>query len=281
MVYDPEALEQYYDIEGLAEYTRHDKSPEMRIKLELHMRCLRAFVEPRSRVLEIGPGPGRFTEALADMGCRVSVVDISSEQLRLNRERAEGHGYASSIDGWLKADICDLSALEGELFDSIVAFGGPFSYVFDRRDCAIQECLSLLRPSGRLLLSVMSRWGTIHAFLQYVHPLPKEEVDAITRAGDITPETTPMAASDGHHHHMFTADELTRFLEQHCLSIEFMSASNALSTKWGELLEDRETFARILELEHEAAQSSGALDMGTHILAVASRSVRVSGRGHG
>ncbi len=271
MAYDPDSLEQYYDLTGFAEYERHDRSPEMRIKLELHLICLRSFVEADSRVLEIGPGPGRFTEALAGMGCRITVVDISSEQLRLNEERAAEQGYADSIETWLKADICDLRDLEGELFDSVVAFGGPFSYVFDRRDRALQECLNLLKPSGRLLLSVMSRWGTLHAFLQYVHPLPREEIEAIIQTGDIAPETTPKAAADGHYHHMFTADELREFLEAQLLSVQFMSASNALSTKWGELLEDQQAFARVLELEQKATQSSGALDMGTHILAVASR----------
>jgi SAM-dependent methyltransferase len=272
MVYDPEALERYYDVTGMAEYDRHDRSPEMRIKLELHMSCMRRFIEPGSRVLELGPGPGRFTEVLAEMGCRISVVDISPEQLRLNRERAEEQGYVDSIETWLKADICDMGTLHGELFDAVVAFGGPFSYVFHLRDRAMQECLALLKPSGPLLMSVMSRWGTIHSFLQYVHPLPTEELDVLVRTGDISPEVTPMAASDGHCHHMFTAEELRSFLEEHSLSVEFMSASNALSTRWNELLEDQEVFSTVLGLELEAAQSPGALDMGTHILAVARRS---------
>jgi len=272
MAYDPEAVERYYDIAGLAEYERHDKSPEMRVKFELHLSCLRCFVKPGSRVLEIGPGPGRFTEVLAEMGCRISVVDISSEQLRLNRERAQERGYTGSIDDWWKEDVCDLRALEPQLFDAIVAFGGPFSYVLDRCDRALQECMKRLEPAGRLLVSVMSKWGTIHAFLRDVHALPPEEIEAIIRTGDVTPETTPRAAADGHHFHMFTATELRRLLEDHGLAIDFLSASNAVSTKWGELLETEEAFAKILELEQKAAQSSGALDMGTHILAVASRS---------
>jgi SAM-dependent methyltransferase len=272
MTYDPKAVERRYDLAGMAEYDRHDRSPEMRMKLELHMLCLRSFVQPGSRVLEIGPGPGRFTEVLAGMGCSVVAVDISSEQLRLNRERAEGNGYADSVEAWVKADMCDLSALKTESFDSIVAFGGPFSYVFEWRDRAMRECLSVLKPRGLLLLSVMSRWGSLHAFLEYVPPLPREEVDAVVRTGDIAPDTTPQAAADGHHHHWFTADELRDFLESHDLTIEFMSASNALSTRWNELLEDGGAFARVLELERQATQAAGALDMGTHIIAVVRRS---------
>jgi SAM-dependent methyltransferase len=272
MAYDPEATERYFDAAGFGEYERHEKSPEQRIKYELHLGCLRSFVTSGSRVLEIGAGPGRFTEVLAEMSCRISVVDLSSGQLRLNRERAHERGYAASVDAWLSADMCDLSALKAERFDAIVAFGGPFSYVLDRRDRALQECLERLEPSGHLLLSVMSKWGTIHAFLRGVYDLPAEEIEAITRTGDVTPTTSPSSASDGHFFHMFTADELREFLEGHALSVDFIAASNAVSTKWSDLLEDEETFTRVLELEDEAARSSGALDMGTHILAVASLS---------
>lgn len=272
MAYNPEAVERYFDAAGFGEYERHDESSEQRIKYELHLRCLRSFVMPGSRVLEIGAGPGRFTEALAEMRCRVSVVDLSSEQLRLNRALAQERGYASSIDAWLRADVCDLNALKAERFDAIVAFGGPFSYVLDRRDRALQECLKRLEPGGRLLLSVMSKWGTIHAFLRGVYDLPAAEIEAIIRTGDVTPTTSPSSMSDGHFFHMFTADELREFLEGQSLSVEFMSASNAVSTRWSDFLENEGTFASVLELEEEATRSSGAFDMGTHILAVARRS---------
>ena len=272
MAYDSEAVERYFDEFGFGEYERHDSSPEQRIKYHLHLRCLRAFVGPGARVLEIGAGPGRFTEVLAEMQCRITVVDISSEQLRLNRERALERGYTDSVDAWLRADICDLGPLEAQRFDAIIAFGGPFSYVLDRRGRALEECVRLLEPSGRLILSVMSKWGTIHAFLHGVYDLSAEEIETVTRTGDVTATTSPSSVGGGHFFHMFTADELREFLEGHHLSVEFMSASNAVSTKWSDLLGDDKHFTTVLELEDEATRASGALDMGTHILAVARQS---------
>lgn len=272
MPYDPKAVEEFFDALGFGEYERHDKSPEQRIKYQLHLKCIESFVEPKSRVLEIGAGPGRFTEVLARMGCHVSVVDLSSEQLRLNRERAEEEGYASSVDLWLKADFCDLGPEVPGPFDAVVAFGGPLSYALDRRDLALKECVERLAPSGHLLLGVMSKWGTIHAFLDGVFEFTGEEIDAIVRTGDVTPETCPSASNDGHYFHMFTAGELRAFLERHGLSVRFMSASNAVTTTWSSLLEDASTFSAALALEEEAARAPGALDMGTHMIAVACRS---------
>ncbi len=270
--YDPTTVTRYFDELGIAEFDRFDQSPVQRLKLHLHMRCLEKHVPRGSRVLEIGAGPGRFTKALAALGCRVVVNDISSVQLRLNKERAEQNGYANAIERWLHADACDLTALRGEQFDAIVAFGGVFSYVLDRRNLALDECLSVLAPTGRLLLSVMSLWGTAHTFLKAVLEESAAQQRAVIRTGDLTPATDP---NSGHHLHMFRSAEFREFLLGHGLRIEHFSASNAVSTGWNEYLtdcgEESEVWHRIIELEEEASEEPGAWDMGTHIIAVVSR----------
>jgi SAM-dependent methyltransferase len=252
--YDSEAVVRYFDALGFEEFERHDKSPVQRIK---HA--------------DLGAGPGRFTEVLAGLGCRVTVVDLSAEQVRLNEARAYERGYAASIDRWLQADMCDLGDLGSESFDAIVAFGGPFSYVLDQRDQAMRECLGRLRPDGRLLMSVMSKWGTTHALLRSVLDLPRDEADVIVRTGDITPQTSPSSVEAGHFCHMFTSAELRDFVSSHGMRTIHLSASNALSTYSDDLLINEGHFEWVSELEHTAAASPGAVDMGTHILAVAER----------
>src|SRR5207245_1803378 len=79
-----------------------------------------------------GAGPGRFTELLHHRRARVVVADLSARQLELNRETAGVRGFASSVEAWRQLDICDLGALDATSFDGVVAFGGPFSYVFER-----------------------------------------------------------------------------------------------------------------------------------------------------
>lgn len=270
--YDPTTVTRYFDEFGIAEFDRFDQSPVERLKLHMHMRCLKKYVPSGSHVLEIGAGPGRFTEALARLGCRVVVNDISSVQLQLNKERAEQNGYASAIEQWLQADACDLAAVRGERFDVIVAFGGVFSYVLDQRDLAMDECLSVLAPTGRLVLSVMSLWGTAHAFLKVVLKGSTAQHRAVIRTGDLTLAT---ALNNGHHLHMFRSAEFREFLVGHGLNVEHFSASNVISTGWNEYLtesgEEGETWRRVIELEEAAAEEPGAWDLGTHILAVASR----------
>ena len=267
MSYDASAIERYFDELGWNEFERHEANPVQRIKLQLHYRCLTRFISRGALVLEIGPGPGRFTQVLAELGCKVVLVDISAEQLRLNERRAREFGYYECIEASIHADMCDLSAVERNDFDAIVAFGGPFSYVLDRRDEALAQCIAKLRPGGKIILSVMSMWGSTHAFLEGVLELPQEEIKAVLESGDITAQTSP--SSKGHYLHLFTAQELRAFLESQDLEVQFLSASNAVSTHWGDLLERDEYFETALRIEESATQEPGLLDAGTHIISVA------------
>ena len=41
-----------------------------------------------------------------------------------------------AVESWHQIDMCDMSAFADATFDIVVAYGGPFSYVLDRRDVA-------------------------------------------------------------------------------------------------------------------------------------------------
>ena len=72
--------------------------------------------------------------------------------------------------------------------------------------------------------------------------------------------------------HLFQAEDLQGWLNQSGTQLMAISSSNSLSSNWAEQLaelrQDQEKWALALELELEACAQPGALDMGTHILAV-------------
>jgi len=79
---------------------RFDKHALGAIHEHIHNVYLERFVPPGSRVLEIGAGPGRFTQTLHRLGCRVVVADISAVQLALNRRYGSEYGFASSVEAY-------------------------------------------------------------------------------------------------------------------------------------------------------------------------------------
>jgi SAM-dependent methyltransferase len=147
--------------------------------------------------------------------------------------------------------------------------------VLDQRRQALQQCLRVLRPGGALLLSVMSLWGTVHAFLPGVLAIPAGFNREIVRTGDLTPATLPERKDN--FMHLFRASELRQWLQDAGLTVEAMSASGCLSPTWSEALKpirgNAEAWKELLDMELEASAQPGCLDMGTHLVAAARKGI--------
>lgn len=281
MSYDAASISSHFDRYGAREWDRLTATPLDEINLHIHLHILRQYVSSGMRVLEIGAGAGRFTQALAEIGARVVVGDISPTQVALNRKYAARFGFAQAVDSWHEVDICDLSRFADASFDCVIAYGGPFSYVLDQRDLALRECLRVLRPGGRLLASVMLQWGSARRSLDGVLNLPPEVNQRVIRTGDLTGETIPDRS--GHFMHMFRAAEVRDWLSAKGLKILSLSASGVLAS--GVLVPDWEDALRtirqnetqwneLLRMEREASAEPGCLDMGTHLIFVVDKPPR-------
>ncbi|MFH2040878.1 MAG: class I SAM-dependent methyltransferase, partial [Chloroflexota bacterium] len=232
---------------------------------------LKKHISQGDQILEVGAGAGRFTQILAGLGTQIMVADISRVQLDLNKQLAHEFGFDQAVKSWHQLDICDMSDFEPYSFDCVVAYGGLFSYVLDKRDQALAECLRVLMPGGLLLMSVMSLWGTAHAALKSVLSLPAKTNINIITSGDISSTTFP--SRNINFMHMFRASELLKWLEDRKLIIMDRSASNCISLTWNETLTqirpDTEKWNELLQMELEACAEPGCLDMGTHLIVVA------------
>lgn len=274
--YEPSRVSNYFDELAEGEWDRLERSPEAEINFAVHNHYLRQYVQPGWRVLEIGAGAGRFTIELARLGCTIVATDVSPVQLDLNRLKVEEAGFSSAVEDHVVLDVVDMRSLADDAFDAVVCYGGPLSYVMDRRTDALHECVRVTSPGGPLLISVMSLWGSIHKGLSFVLSVPKESNDAIIASGDITSEALP-----GHRHfcHAYRGSELRSFLSDAGLTIEAMSAATGLSTGWGDRLSeiraDDARWAELLQMEIAACAEPGLVEAGPHIIAVA----RKPGRG--
>ena len=231
--YSPKWVADYYDEYGEQECERYDWRPANEVSLFLHTHYLKQFVKPGSRVLDVGAGPGRFTQIMADLGCRVVVADISEVQLNIHRRYAEARGFEDAVEDRLQLDICDMSCLCSESFDAVICYGGPLSYVFDQASVAMAECARVCRKGGHVLASVMSLWGGAHRNLEMVLSVPPENNRKITETGDLTPENW---GDVRHRCHMFKPDEARQMVRRAGLNLIAMSASNCVSNCWDELL---------------------------------------------
>ncbi len=267
--YQAEEITKHFDEFGIREWNRLVETPVDEVSLYIHTHYLKKYVRTNAYVLEIGAGAGRFTQVLAELKTKILVADISQIQLDLNKHHGHQYGFANAVEAWQQIDICEMSQLKSETFDCVVAYGGPISYVLDKRDIALNECLRVLKRKGLLLISVMSLWGSAHRHLNGVLGIPAEINQKITATGDISPETFP---ERGHYMHLFRAEELKVWLNQFNLNIVEMSASNGMSLGWDEWLREirleHQKWEELLNMELEACAEEGSLNMGTHMIAV-------------
>lgn len=154
------------------------------VSFQLHREALERFVPRGSRVLEISAGVGHYTEALHHLGCKISVLDESLDELESNQARARARGFAASIESWAQRDIFSLAAIPDAAFDVVVAYGAALSHALDRRDRALSECMRVLRPRGILVLDVFSLWGSMRRNLPQLLARDLVQNRAIIRSGN-------------------------------------------------------------------------------------------------
>lgn len=276
--YDPNHISQFYNTYGEREWGRFDLAPARRVNFHIHSWYLQQYIKSGDHVLDVGAGPGRFSIEMAKLGARITVGDISPGQLDLHREKVAEAGHEEAIVAREVVDIVDLSRFATGSFDAVVCYGGPLSYVFERAGDAMKELLRVTKPGGYVLLSVMSLIGTTRAFLPGVIALTKqygpERIQQVNDTGDLYGDVS----TNGHYCHMYRWSELRALLQRHTCTIVAASASNFLSIRNEETLQaimnDDAIWERFLQWEIEFCKEPGAIDGGTHIIAVVQNNPR-------
>ena len=273
--YDPEMIEGHFDKEPSHEWERLVTTPKGKVQFHIHQHFLKKYIKKGDQVLEIGPGPGRFTIELAKLGADISVADISKEQLRLNEEKVREAGYADSVQWRRKLDILNLKGISDNAFDSVVVFGGPLSYVLEFVDKALDEVIRVAKPGGIILTSVMSCLGTYHHLIRNVfaewEDVGLDKFDALTRTGDVLGK---LAADGTHQCHMFRWSEFRDILSKHPVEILDVSAANYLSNGLfneeylTELSGDTMKWNMFLKWELDFCKEPGIIDGGTHMIVI-------------
>jgi SAM-dependent methyltransferase len=258
----------YYDELGAAERHRLTKDLPGRVSFEVHCRFLASRVAHGFRVLEVGAGPGRFTEVLAGLGASVVVTDISPVQLDLNRQYLNGTPAEAAVERRELLDVCDTARYADGEFDAVVAYGGPLSYAFEEEEAALAGLLRITRPGGAVVASVMSMLGSWrHRFAgvaAVAQPAGEDANDRVLATGDLR----HMGAA--HACRMFRASEVEALAQRAGGRLTASSASNWASLSDPATLAaieaDPDRWSRFLEHEVRACAEPGAVDGGTHIL---------------
>jgi len=149
-------------------------------------------IKPGDRVLEIGCGWGGFAEfAIAELGCQVTGITLSQEQLDFAQKKLTSAGLADKAD----LRLCDYRDIEG-VFDHVVSIEMLEAVGEQYWPQYFDKIRSLLKPGGRAGIQVITidedrydRYRRSADFIQkYIFPggmLPSDSVfkKQVYRAG--------------------------------------------------------------------------------------------------
>jgi ubiquinone/menaquinone biosynthesis C-methylase UbiE len=151
---NPEMLT-YYNKSGDKEWRRLET---LWIEFFVNSAFMRRYLNPKSRILDIGAGPGRYSIALAKSGHSVWVADPAAALIEQAKLHVTEAGVQQHILGFDVLDVRDLGKFPNGSFDAVLAMG-PFYHLQDPLDRAIaaREISRVLRPGGFAFLAFIPR----------------------------------------------------------------------------------------------------------------------------
>lgn len=281
-------LRRTFDGRVSEEWRRYSVSPERELAGTLRERFLRLHLQ-RSRgvLLELGPGPGRFTPILRGRPRdRVLAIDLSVESLHAARRRSHSPKGLCPVD-WIQG-AGELLPLPPRSVDVAVVFGNIVSFAADGGPALLKELARVVKPNGPLLLDFASPVAAIQEFLHIasrrrflprILGRPKHYlIDQVLRTGRQPYDPARLTRWE---FRFYTVAEATRelsaagFRTRDVMSVAPIAAFQrriaAIARR------ESRTWEQLLRLEERAGRREGTYELGHGFLIAAARG-RVRGR---
>jgi S-adenosylmethionine-dependent methyltransferase len=155
-----EIVRRFYDETVNYEWERLERH---KVEYELSKRFMNRYIKPNDKVLDLGGGPGKYSLYLSEIGCDVTLADLSQKNIDFALNKANELGLP--LKG-LCVDSRDLSVIEDGEYDHVLCMG-PMYHLKDENDRVktIKECLKKLTPNGTLFVSFVSSYSFVWDYL--------------------------------------------------------------------------------------------------------------------
>jgi ubiquinone/menaquinone biosynthesis C-methylase UbiE len=210
---------------------------------------------------DLGCGTGKWGLKLLKSGFATTLVDHSPAMIEQTRTKLQSLGAAKAAKATLlSADIVDLSQIESEKFDLVLAMGDPLSICGDPTR-AVHEMHRICRGGGAVIATADNKLAAIEHFLG------RGDLDGLElflktgRTHWLTAderERFPLTA--------FTPGELQRLFERAGFEVIKLIGKTILPMRqYKHLLKDDSNFDRLLRLEMDLIKEPAAAAVASHL----------------
>ncbi|MGA3067065.1 MAG: methyltransferase domain-containing protein [Tepidisphaeraceae bacterium] len=213
-----------------------------------------------ARCCDLGCGTGKWGLKLLKSGFPTTFVDHAPAMIERTREKLQEQAARASRATLLVADIVDLTALESDQFELILAMGDPLSICSDPSR-AVREMRRICRPGGIVIATVDNQLAAMDYYLQ------KGDLDGLEtllRSG----RTRWLTADIEEQFELttFTPAGFKGLFERAGFSIVRLSGKTVIPIRqFKEMLQDEAAFDRLMRLETDLAADPTAAARAAHL----------------
>jgi SAM-dependent methyltransferase len=260
------AVAETYNQDAEREWQRLAQDPYHALEFQVVMHHLRTHLPPSGKILDAGGGPGRYAIELCRAGHGVVLLDLSSGNIALAREKfsLQPKDVQDRLLEAVVGDIRDLSRFEADSFDAALCLN-PLTYLSDQsdREKAITELARVVKPSGVISIGVRGYLALFRTILKIDSDyLLNPEFETLLETGD-----TQIC---GVTCHFFRAGEVEQLAEACGLTTVAMAGcegiSNSLDEATNLIAEDEAKWKRWVDLVLETSTEPAVVDTASHIL---------------
>ncbi len=149
----------FYNKNAVREWERLD-TPLGKIEFISTLRLVDRYLPQQGHLCDIGGGPGRYAIELIRRGYKVTLFDLSEEEIGLARVQLDTLGI--SAERLIVGDARDMSAFASESFDAVLLMGPMYHIVEpEERAGVLRELARILKPHGTAIVAYLNAWGII------------------------------------------------------------------------------------------------------------------------
>ncbi len=125
------------------------------------MRYIEKYLNPDSKILEIGAGTGRYSITFAEKGYDVTAVELVEHNIDIMKKKVKPQHKIEIHQG----NACNLSFVESDTYD-IVLLLGPMYHLFndDNKHKALSEAIRVAKKGGVIFAAYCNNDTTMYKF---------------------------------------------------------------------------------------------------------------------
>ena len=256
-----ETIQAFYDQDVQTEW---DRLGIHRFEFDINRSFISKYIKPGQKVLDCGGGPGRYSLWLTQLGCDVTLFDLSSSNVDFAKAKAKELGLPLKA---LAGDARDLSTLKGEYYDHILLMG-PLYHLLEESDrkAAVNACMELLKPHGTLSISFISSYAGI---IYYLREMPQAITEpSVQEHYNLIRDDLPFAGMAFTDAYFARRQDILPFLEQFPLKKLHLLSSEAIFAPWYRslLAQSEEAYQAYLRFGLAVCEREDLLSYAEHFL---------------